>query len=106
MGQFEQIQTRKAISSYGGVGSIFETRDGSIMIATFDTWPFFQTVTKRFEEHNLIHDKRFKNRMSKYFQELEHLVRVPVNDLKLGYKPERSVFFVFCKIFSRMVLLQ
>jgi hypothetical protein len=52
MGQFEQIQTRKAISSYGGVGSIIETRDGSILIKSFDEWPFFQFVNGQFEEHN------------------------------------------------------
>ena len=52
MGQFEQIQTRKAISSYGGVGSIIETRDGSILIDNFNEWPFFQTINGKFEEHN------------------------------------------------------
>ena len=36
MRQYEQIQTRKAISSYGGVGSIIETRDGSILIDNFN----------------------------------------------------------------------
>ncbi len=86
MGEFEQIQTRKAISAYGGVGSIFETRDGAIMIQPFDKWPFFQKVESDFQEHNFIEDKRFKNRISKYFQNLEYLVKVPVNDLMFGYK--------------------
>ncbi|MCK4662279.1 MAG: DUF1998 domain-containing protein [Bacteroidales bacterium] len=86
MSEFEQIQTRKAISAYGGVGSIFETRDGSIMIQPFDKWPFFQRVENDFQEHNFIQDKRFKNRISKYFQNLEHLVKVPVNDLMFGYR--------------------
>lgn len=90
MGQFEQIQTRKAISSYGGVGSIIETRDGSIIIKPFDEWPFFQKVNEKFEEHNLIDDKRFKNRVSKYFQELENLVRIPTNDLEQGYRLPRG----------------
>ena len=86
MGEFEQIQTRKAISAYGGVGSIFETRDGAIMIQPFDKWPFFQKIESDFQEHNFIEDKRFKNRISKYFQKLEYLVKVPVNDLMFGYK--------------------
>jgi len=86
MGEFEQIQTRKAISAYGGVGSIFETRDGAIMIQPFDKWPFFQKVESDFQEHNFIEDKRFKNRISKYFKNLESLVKVPVNDLMFGYK--------------------
>ncbi|WP_074406154.1 DUF1998 domain-containing protein [Aquimarina megaterium] len=90
MGQFEQIQTRKAISAYGGVGSIIETRDGSILIRSFNEWPFFQAVNGEFEEHNLIKDKRFKNRLSRYFQELENLVRIPINDLEQGYRLPRG----------------
>lgn len=99
MGQFEQIQTRKAISSYGGVGSIIETRDGSILIDNFNEWPFFQTVNGQFEEHNFVIDKRFKNRLSKYFQELEHLIKIPVNDLKQGFKPENPFAFLSAKYF-------
>ncbi|OYQ48492.1 hypothetical protein CHU92_00670 [Flavobacterium cyanobacteriorum] len=99
MGQFEQIQTRKAISSYGGVGSIIETRDGSILIDSFNEWPFFRTINGKFEEHNFIVDKRFKNRLSRYFQELEHLVKIPVNDLKQGFKPENQFAFLSAKYF-------
>lgn len=99
MGQFEQIQTRKAISSYGGVGSIIETRDGSILIDNFNEWPFFQTINGQFEEHNFVIDKRFKNRLSKYFQELEHLIKIPVNDLKQGFKPENPFAFLSAKYF-------
>jgi len=99
MGQFEQIQTRKAISSYGGVGSIIETRDGSILIDDFNEWPFFQTINGQFEEHNFVIDKRFKNRLSKYFQELEHLIKIPVNDLIHGYKPENPFAFLSAKYF-------
>ncbi|MFT4073255.1 MAG: DUF1998 domain-containing protein [Dysgonamonadaceae bacterium] len=99
MGQFEQIQTRKAISSYGGVGSIIETRDGSILIDNFNEWPFFQTINGKFEEHNFIIDKRFKNRLSRYFQELEHLVKIPVNGLKQGFKPENQFAFLSAKYF-------
>ena len=99
MGQFEQIQTRKAISSYGGVGSIIETRDGSILIDNFNDWPFFQSVNGKFEEHNFIIDKRFKNRLSRYFQELEYLVKIPVNDLKQGFKPENQFAFLSAKYF-------
>ncbi|HCN50768.1 MAG TPA: hypothetical protein DIT10_17055 [Chryseobacterium sp.] len=99
MGQFEQIQTRKAISSYGGVGSIIETRDGSILIESFDKWPFYQRVENEFEEHNFINDKRFKNRLSKYFQQLENLVKIPVNELRKGYDPENKFAFLSAKYF-------
>lgn len=99
MGQYEQIQTRKAISSYGGVGSIIETRDGSILIDNFNEWPYFQAINGNFKEHNFIIDKRFKNRLSRYFQELEHLVKIPVNDLKQGFKPENNSDFLSAKYF-------
>lgn len=97
MGQFEQIQTRKAISSYGGVGSIIETREGSILIRHFDEWPFFQSG--KFEEHNFIDDKRFKNRLSKYFQELENLVKIPINDLKQGFRLENPFALLSARYF-------
>lgn len=99
MGQFEQIQTRKAISSYGGVGSILETRDGSILIQNFNEWPFFEAIQGNFQQHNLINDKRFKNRLSRYFQELEYLVKIPVNELKNGYRPDNQFAFISAKYF-------
>ena len=86
MGKYEQIQTRKTISAYGGVGSIIETRDGSIIIKPFDEWPFFISIDGNFQEHNNIEDVRFKNRLSKYFINLERLVKIPVNDLKNGFQ--------------------
>lgn len=82
--QFEHVQTRKAISAYGGVGSILETRNGSIVVEPFNKWPFFITVNGRFTDDNTINDKRFKNRLKKYFTKLEHLVRIPVNDIDDG----------------------
>lgn len=86
MGKYEQIQTRKTISAYGGVGSIVETRDGSIIIKPFDEWPFFISIDGNFQDHNNIEDVRFKNRLSKYFINLERLVKIPVNDLKNGFQ--------------------
>ncbi|GAA6768674.1 DUF1998 domain-containing protein [Flavobacterium sp. CGRL1] len=99
MGQFEQIQTRKSISANGGVGSIIETRDGSIFINLYNEWPFFENINGQFEDHNLISDKRFKNRISKYFQQLEHLVKIPVNDLRQGYKLENPFALMSAKYF-------
>ncbi len=99
MGIFEQVQTRKAISAYGGVGSLLETRDGSILISPFDEWPFFQAVNGKFEDHNTINDKRFKNRLSKYFQQLELLVRIPTNDLRQGFKTDNNFAYLSAKYF-------
>jgi len=94
MGQYEQIQTRKAISAYGGVGSLLETREGAIIILPFDQWAFFEKIQEQFEEHNLIFDNRFKNRLSKYFQQLKHLVKIPTNELINGYRPDNPFSFL------------
>ena len=61
MGQFEQIQTRKAISAYGGVGSLIESRDGSLLIENFDKWPYFASHDKIFKDFQL---KEFLHRNS------------------------------------------
>lgn len=83
--QFENIQTRKAVSAYGGVGSILETRNGSVIVEPFNKWPFFVTINGRFTDDNTVNDKRFKNRLKKYFTKLEHLVRIPINDIDDGH---------------------
>jgi len=82
--QFENIQTRKAISAYGGVGSILETRDGAILVNNFNDWPYFRALNGIFNEEHILEDKRFKNRLKKYFKKLEHLIRIPANDLDDG----------------------
>jgi hypothetical protein len=40
MAATEDIQTRKLISAYGGIGSIIESRQGALQILPFDKWPF------------------------------------------------------------------
>ncbi|MFH1005124.1 MAG: DUF1998 domain-containing protein [Bacteroidota bacterium] len=82
--QFENIQTRKAISAYGGIGSILETRDGAILVNDFNEWPYFRALNGVFNEEHIIEDKRFKNRLKKYFKKLEYLIRIPANDLDDG----------------------
>ncbi len=82
--QFENIATRKAISAYGGVGSILETRDGAILVNNFNDWPYFRALNGKFTVEHFIEDKRFKNRLKKYFKNLEQLIRIPVNDLDDG----------------------
>ncbi|WP_018611587.1 DUF1998 domain-containing protein [Segetibacter koreensis] len=82
--QHENIQTRKTISSYGGVGSILETRNGSLIISPFNQWPYFMALNGNFKDEHLILDKRFKNRLRKYFSNLNHLIRVPINEIEGG----------------------
>ena len=85
--KYEEIQTRKIISAYGGVGSLLETRSGSIIIAPFNEWEFF-TEKKHFNEDFAIEDKRLLARLRRWFTELKALVQVPINTRNEGYFPK------------------
>ena len=97
MRQYEQIQTRKIISAYGGVGSIIETRDGAILIEDFNRWPYFQNE-EDFEECNYAEDKRFLNRLKMYFKDLEKLIKVHINEFQKG-KPKDKLALISAKYF-------
>lgn len=85
--RYEVTQTRKVISSYGGVGSIVETPNGSILIEPFNKWRFFNSEELYKDERIHIKDKRFLSRLKFSFEKLEALVQVPENTLN-GYYPE------------------
>ncbi len=84
--RFEVTQTRKVISSYGGVGSIVETPRGSILIEPFNKWRFFKDDVHK-DERLHIKDRRFLNRLKFSFEKLDALVKVPENTFD-GYYPE------------------
>ncbi len=80
MNKFFEIETRKVISSYGGVGSIVEMPHSAIIIEDFDKWPFFKTeLHKNPEEHIL--DNRLLKRLQyeKGFPKLKAFFRIPTN---------------------------
>lgn len=65
----------KHISNYGGVGSLIETTDNSIIIETFDEWGYNElneTLT-----HYIIKDDRLLQRLKSRFPNLKHLVAIP-----------------------------
>jgi len=80
---FTEIQTRKVISAYGGVGSIIETPQGALVIDNFDGWLFFKAIQEdalEIKEH-VIKDNRLLNRLKheKGFPNLSNFLRVPSN---------------------------
>ncbi len=84
--KFVKIQTRKAISSYGGVGSIIETPFGSLMIENFDRWPFFffnrdADGAVKIDSIYEVNDERLLQRLAHKdgFEKLEAFVIVPDN---------------------------
>lgn len=83
--KFVKIQTRKAISSYGGSGSIIETPFGALMIDRFNEWPFFYFNRRdgiTFIDNSYhVNDERLLQRLSHKdgFEKLEAFVNVPDN---------------------------
>lgn len=96
---FEVTQTRKLISSYGGVGSIVETRDGAIIIEPFNEWNFFKDYKLYKNPNNWIDDKRFLHRLKTWFEKLEALVEIPENDLQDNGYPINSAETISAKYF-------
>lgn len=82
MAKYTELQTRKLISSYGGVGSIIETIDGALMIKDFDKWKYFYLIEKdkiEVEQNEEINDDRLLKRLKFYFPDLNQIVKVPAN---------------------------
>ncbi|WP_291100417.1 MULTISPECIES: DUF1998 domain-containing protein [unclassified Empedobacter] len=67
----------KHISNYGGVGSLIETTDNSIIIETFDEWGYSELNEKL--AHYIIKDDRLLQRLKNRFQNLKHLVAIPTD---------------------------
>ena len=82
MAKYTELQTRKLISSYGGVGSIIETIEGALLIKEFDKWKYFHLIEKgkiEVNENEIINDDRLFKRLKYYFPELTQIVKVPAN---------------------------
>ncbi|MGH2612154.1 MAG: DrmB family protein, partial [Rhabdochlamydiaceae bacterium] len=67
----------KHISNYGGVGSLIETTDNSIIIETFDEWGYSDLNEKL--AHYIIKDDRLLQRLKNRFPNLKHLVAIPTD---------------------------
>ncbi|MDR0972041.1 MAG: DUF1998 domain-containing protein [Bacteroidales bacterium] len=71
----------KMISSYGGVGSVIDTPDASIIIETFDNWDYPVFYDKEIEKY-IILDDRLINHLLARFPKLKHLVSISVEENK------------------------
>lgn len=82
MAKYTELQTRKLISSYGGVGSIIETINGALLIKEFNKWKYFVLIEKEkieIQENEIIEDERLLKRLKYYFPDLTQIVKVPAN---------------------------
>jgi hypothetical protein len=68
----------KFISNYGGVGSIIDTTDCSILIETFDNWQYAE-LQNRLSDYIII-DDRLLSRLQTRFPKLRHLVKIPTEN--------------------------
>ena len=67
----------KLISNYGGVGSLIETQDCSIIIETFDNWQY-KDLANRLSTY-IIKDDRLLNRLKNRFPNIRHIVQIPTD---------------------------
>ncbi|HAY3502271.1 TPA: DUF1998 domain-containing protein [Elizabethkingia anophelis] len=93
----------KHISNYGGVGSLIETTDNSIIIETFDEWGYGDLNEKL--AHFIIKDDRLLQRLKNRFPNLKHLVAIPTDRDSFSYqvRPKASYFpkWFYCTYCSR-----
>jgi hypothetical protein len=81
----------KMISSYGGIGSVVETVDNSVIIESFDNWEY-PTISDAIERY-IIKDDRLLSRLKYIFKSLNHIVGIPDEDdhsvrIKSNYFPK------------------
>jgi len=82
MAKYTELQTRKLISAYGGVGSIIETIYGALEILPYDKWKYFRLLEKgriELSDNEIIEDERLLKRLQYLFPKLKTLVKVPEN---------------------------
>lgn len=82
----------KHISNYGGVGSLIETTNNSIIIETFDNWGYNDLNEKL--AHYIIKDDRLLQRLKNRFPKLKHLVSIPTDrDTFLHHVSPKANYF-------------
>jgi len=96
---FVETQTRKIISAYGGVGSIFESTKGALKIENFDEWLVKSDEYCRINDGRLIQRLRYE----KAFANLEYLFQVPVVNKSTPVHVSASYFpeWFFCSNCNR-----
>jgi hypothetical protein len=80
----------KLISNYGGIGSIIETIDSSIIIESFDNWHYPNFYEKELNRYIIV-DDRLLNRLKTRFPLLKQIVSIPTDE-GLGVQPQANIF--------------
>ncbi|WP_294141026.1 DUF1998 domain-containing protein [uncultured Sanguibacteroides sp.] len=80
----------KFISNYGGIGSLIDTVNSSIIIETFDNWQYPNYYDKELSKY-IITDDRLLNRLKTRFPLLKQLVSIPT-EIGGNVKPQANYF--------------
>ena len=99
----------KMISAYGGVGSIIDSPDASIIIETFDKWGYPDYYDQEINKY-IILDDRLVSRLRFRFPKLKHLVSIPVEEdnWKTDVQPQANYFpkWFYCPRCHRFMHLE
>ncbi len=97
MVKYVETQTRKIISAYGGVGSIFESTEGALIIDSFDKWTFVKNELHADENFQVLDNRLIQRlRCVKAFEKLEYLFQVPHSDKKNAVTAKYFPEWFFC----------
>lgn len=80
----------KLISNYGGIGSVIDTIDCSIIIESFDNWHYPSYFDKELNQYIII-DDRLLNRLKARFPLLKQIVSIPTED-GFDVQPQANIF--------------
>jgi len=80
----------KLISNYGGIGSVIDTIDSSIIIESFDNWHYPSFYEKELNRYIIV-DDRLLNRLKTRFPLLKQIVSIPTDE-SLGVQPQANIF--------------
>lgn len=80
----------KLISNYGGIGSVIDTIDCSIIIESFDNWHYPSYFDKELNQYIII-DDRLLNRLKARFPLLKQIVSIPTED-GFEVQPQANIF--------------
>ncbi|MCB5264897.1 MAG: DUF1998 domain-containing protein [Candidatus Cloacimonetes bacterium] len=106
MNRYYELSCHGVISSYGGIGSLIETPEGSLQIQPLEKWPYFihEVDGKDRETVNSIsvQDHRLISRLKATFPNLTYLLKVPSNSTThSGHKVASDTSLISAEFFPQ-----
>lgn len=87
--RYENQQLSKIVNSYGGIGSVLQTREGgSLLVEDFANWPVTGRVLNAGgqlkDEYCIIEDRLVMRLRREFFKNIRKLFRLPLTECKYG----------------------